>query len=47
MAISYRIVQEHGGKIEVASREGEGTAITISLPARNIASGRVQRAAQW
>src|SRR5687768_7115339 len=27
MAISYRIVQEHGGKIEVASREGEGTAI--------------------
>jgi two-component system, NtrC family, sensor histidine kinase PilS len=47
MAISYRIVQEHGGKIEVASREGEGTAITISLPARNTASGRVQRAAQW
>ena len=34
MAISYRIVQEHGGKIEVASREGEGTAITVSLPAR-------------
>ena len=33
MAISYRIVQEHGGKIEVATREGEGTAITVSLPA--------------
>ena len=32
MAISYRIVQEHGGKIEVTSREGEGTAITVSLP---------------
>ena len=32
MAISYRIVQEHGGKIEVATREGEGTAITVSLP---------------
>lgn len=32
MAISYRIVQEHGGKIDVISREGEGTSITISLP---------------
>jgi two-component system sensor histidine kinase PilS (NtrC family) len=32
MAISYRIVQEHGGRIEVASSEGTGTAITISLP---------------
>jgi signal transduction histidine kinase len=33
MAISYRIVQEHGGKIDVASREGVGTTITVSLPA--------------
>jgi two-component system sensor histidine kinase PilS (NtrC family) len=33
MAISYRIVQEHGGKIDVASREGSGTTITVSLPA--------------
>ena len=32
MAISYRIVQAHGGKIDVTSREGEGTAITITLP---------------
>ncbi|MGZ4808861.1 MAG: two-component system sensor histidine kinase NtrB [Thermoanaerobaculia bacterium] len=32
MAISYRIVQEHGGRIEVSSREGMGTAITVSLP---------------
>jgi signal transduction histidine kinase len=32
MAISYRIVQEHGGRIDVASREGAGTAITVSLP---------------
>jgi signal transduction histidine kinase len=34
MAISYRIVQEHGGKIDVTSREGEGTSIIISLPTR-------------
>jgi two-component system sensor histidine kinase PilS (NtrC family) len=33
MAISYRIVQEHGGRIEVISHEGAGTSITISLPA--------------
>ena len=32
MAISYRIVQEHGGRIEVASTEGVGTAITVTLP---------------
>jgi len=32
MAISYRIVQEHGGRIEVSSSEGTGTAITVSLP---------------
>lgn len=33
MAISYRIVQEHGGRIDVISHEGTGTSITISLPA--------------
>jgi two-component system sensor histidine kinase PilS (NtrC family) len=35
MAISYRIVQEHGGKIEVTSTEGAGSSITISLPTMN------------
>ncbi len=33
MAISYRIVQEHGGRIDVSSHVGAGTAITVSLPA--------------
>jgi two-component system sensor histidine kinase PilS (NtrC family) len=32
MAISYRIIQEHGGKIDVDSRPGEGTSISISIP---------------
>lgn len=32
MAISYRIVQEHGGRIDVESREGAGSTITVSLP---------------
>ena len=34
MAISYRIVQEHGGRIDVESRVGQGTSITVSLPAK-------------
>jgi two-component system sensor histidine kinase PilS (NtrC family) len=33
MAICYRIVQEHGGSIEVQSWQGGGTAVTIVLPA--------------
>jgi two-component system sensor histidine kinase PilS (NtrC family) len=33
MAISYRIVQAHGGAIEVDSREGIGTTISVVLPA--------------
>ena len=32
MAISYRIVQEHGGGIDVQSAVGAGTRITVSLP---------------
>lgn len=34
MAISYRIIQEHGGRISVDSDEGRGTTITIALPSR-------------
>jgi two-component system, NtrC family, sensor histidine kinase PilS len=40
MAISYRIVQEHGGRIEVSSKEGTGTSITVSLPTVSGASGQ-------
>ncbi len=32
MAIVYRIVEEHNGKIEVESAEGGGTTIAIDLP---------------
>ncbi|HWM91789.1 MAG TPA: ATP-binding protein [Thermoanaerobaculia bacterium] len=32
MAIVYRIVQEHGGQLHVASRPGGGTTITVELP---------------
>jgi two-component system sensor histidine kinase PilS (NtrC family) len=32
MAISYRIIQEHGGRIDVASIPEVGTTITVVLP---------------
>jgi two-component system sensor histidine kinase PilS (NtrC family) len=33
LSIVYQIVRDHGGTINVRSREGQGTAITIELPA--------------
>ncbi len=32
LSVSYRIVKEHGGDIQVESEEGVGTEVTISLP---------------
>jgi two-component system sensor histidine kinase PilS (NtrC family) len=32
MAIVYRIVQDHGGRLQVDSRPGAGTTITVELP---------------
>jgi two-component system sensor histidine kinase PilS (NtrC family) len=47
MAISYRIVQEHGGKIDVTSEEGKGTSILIVLPCVPGASLRRSAAVDW
>ena len=35
LAITHRIVQGHGGRIEVQSRLGEGTTFTVVLPVEN------------
>jgi two-component system sensor histidine kinase PilS (NtrC family) len=43
MAISYRIVQEHGGRIDVLSRAGFGTTITVVLPVSQEFVPRVAR----
>jgi two-component system NtrC family sensor kinase len=33
LSVSYGIVQRHGGEIQVESQPGEGTTVTIDLPA--------------
>jgi two-component system NtrC family sensor kinase len=37
LAVSYGIVQAHGGEIEVKSKVGEGTTFTITLPVEQAA----------
>lgn len=34
LTIAARIIEDHGGKLELSSREGEGAISTISLPVR-------------
>jgi len=39
LTLSYRIVQNHGGTIEVQSKENLGTTFTVKLPLEKIAGG--------
>ncbi len=32
LTVSYRIIENHGGKIEVVSKQGEGSTFIVSLP---------------
>ena len=32
LAITRTIVEQHGGRIEIASEVGQGTQVTVSLP---------------
>ncbi len=38
LAVAYRIVREHGGKIDVKSTPGKGTTITLALPSNYASS---------
>ncbi|MFZ5697260.1 MAG: ATP-binding protein [Pseudomonadota bacterium] len=38
LAVCYRIVQEHGGAIQVASNVGEGACFTVTLPLTGIST---------
>ena len=41
LSITHRIVERHGGRIEAASRVGEGTTFTLTLPRRpTVGSGQ-------
>jgi two-component system NtrC family sensor kinase len=42
LAVSYGIVQAHGGEIEVKSKVGEGTTFTITLPVEQAAAAAVE-----
>lgn len=41
LPLSRRIAQEHGGTLLLTSRAGEGTTVTVSLPNRREAPGRM------
>jgi signal transduction histidine kinase len=32
LALAHKVITSHGGRIEVESREGKGTAFTVTLP---------------
>jgi signal transduction histidine kinase len=40
LAMTKRVIEEHGGKIEFVSAEGHGSEATISLPLSEMESDR-------
>ena len=38
MAVTYRIIRNHQGEIQVSSQPGEGTRLTIEIPLHSDAS---------
>ena len=43
-AIVYRLVEEHGGRIRIDSREGRGTSVSVLLPEVQAASATLKAA---
>jgi signal transduction histidine kinase len=44
LAISRAIVDRHGGRIDVKSEVGQGTAFTITLPTSHLAASVIEHA---
>jgi signal transduction histidine kinase len=44
LSVSYGIVEQHGGSIEVESEEGRGSTFTITLPVEGSETDRKQNA---
>jgi len=42
LALTQRLIQAHDGTVEIKSREGEGTTVTIHLPGTRVIRGRPQ-----
>ncbi|MDY0340108.1 MAG: ATP-binding protein, partial [Coriobacteriia bacterium] len=40
LTIVHRIIDQHGGRIEVASTPGQGTSFTVVLPAEGTGADR-------
>jgi len=39
LAVARRVVENHGGKLEISSEEGKGTTVSLLLPAAGARSG--------
>jgi two-component system, NtrC family, sensor kinase len=46
LSISYKIIQQHGGRILVDSEPGVGTMFSILLPIRALAQPAIESEAQ-
>ncbi|MFB3924882.1 MAG: PAS domain-containing sensor histidine kinase [Syntrophales bacterium] len=47
LAITKRVIEEHGGRINVSSVEGQGSDITISLPLLDFNHGKEDSSYPW
>ena len=46
LSVVQKIVENHGGKIEVSSEEGKGTTFTITLPQMGIYTAQAEEVDQ-